>query len=149
IESATARGLWVAFNPAPFTPAVLDVALHRLALLIVNESEGQALTGQASPNEILAGLRARLAATDVILTLGAAGALYDGREGRIHMPAHAADVVDTTAAGDTFIGYFLADRLGGATVAGSLQTAFRAAALCVGRTGAMDSIPHRSEVAGL
>jgi ribokinase len=146
IEQATARGFSVAFNPAPFTPAVLDYALDRVAFLIVNESEGQGLTGHTDPDAIVTALRSRLPATEVILTLGAAGVLYDGREGRMDVPACPVDVVDTTAAGDTFIGFFLASRLIGTSVHQSLQTACRAAAISVSRAGAIDSIPLRSEV---
>lgn len=146
IEQATARGLLAAFNPAPFTPAVLQYALDRAAFLIVNESEGQGLTGQTDAVAIATTLRSRLPATEVILTVGAAGVLYDGREGRMQVPACPADVVDTTAAGDTFIGFFLASRLSGTSVRESLQTACRAAAIAVSRSGASDSIPLRSEV---
>ena len=95
---------------------------------------------------IVAALRSRWPATEVILTLGAAGVFYDGKEGRMKVPACAVEVADTTAAGDTFIGYFLASRLGGASVRESLQTACRAAAIAVGRAGAIDSIPSRDEV---
>jgi ribokinase len=144
IERAAALGISVVFNPAPFTPDVLEYPLKRTALLIVNESEGEGLTGQTSPDGILAALRTRLPATDLILTLGAAGVLYDGRAGRFGVPAPATDVVDTTAAGDTFIGYFLATRLSGATVLDSLTAACRAAAICVSRAGAIDSIPRSS-----
>ncbi len=125
---------------------MLDYPLERVAILIVNESEGEGLSGQTTPEAVLKQLRARLPETEIVLTLGAAGVVYDGREGRIHVPALAVKAVDTTAAGDTFIGYFLADRLGGQTVEHSLQIACRAAAISVCRPGAMDSIPYRKEV---
>ena len=60
IEQAAARGFSVAFNPAPFTPAVFDYAIDKVAILIVNESEGRGLTDQLSPDAILAKLRSRL-----------------------------------------------------------------------------------------
>lgn len=133
-------------NPAPLTREVLDYPLHRVALLIVNESEGQGLTGQTKPDAILSELRTRLTETEIVLTLGAAGVLYDGCEGQFHVPAYQVEAVDTTAAGDTFIGYFLADRLGGQSVLQSLKTACRAAAVSVCRPGAIDSIPYRGEL---
>lgn len=146
IERAAAAGLPVVFNPAPCTAEVLDYPLDKVSLLIVNESEGEALTGRAAADQIVAELRQRRPQTDVILTLGAAGAVYDGRDGRARAPAAAVEAVDTTAAGDTFIGYFLAARLQGADVAAALSTACRAAGLCVSRRGAIESIPHRDEV---
>jgi ribokinase len=112
----------------------------------VNESEGQGLTGQTESEMIVASLRSQLPDAEMILTLGAAGVIYDGKEGRLRMPAWPVDVVDTTAAGDTFIGYFLAARLSGQNVADSLRLACRAAAITVSRPGALDSIPRLGEV---
>jgi ribokinase len=146
IERAAAAGLPVAFNPAPFTPAVLDYPLERTRLLIVNESEGEGLTGQTAPEEILRHLRMKLPTTEIILTLGAAGVLYDDGRERWQVPAVEIDAVDTTAAGDTFIGYYLAERLRGAAVRSSLEVACLAAAISVSRPGATDSIPHRGEL---
>jgi ribokinase len=147
IKRAAAAGLPVAFNPAPFTPAVLELPLDRVALLIVNESEGEGLTGSNKPGDILSKLRSRLAETGIILTLGADGVLYDDGRERFRVPALAVDAVDTTAAGDTFIGYFLAERLRGTGVKASLETACRAAAISVSRPGATDSIPYQRELA--
>ncbi len=147
IERAAAAGLPVAFNPAPFTPAVLDYPLDRVAILIVNELEGEGLTGSNKPEDILSRLRPRLTETEIILTLGANGVLYDDGRERLRVPALAVDAVDTTAAGDTFIGYFLAQRLRGSGVKTSLETACRAAAISVSRPGATDSIPFRRELA--
>ncbi len=81
-----------------------------------------------------------------MLTLGAGGVLYAGGEQRLHVPALAVKAVDTTAAGDTFIGYFLAERLRGAEIKTSLEIACRAAAISVSRPGAIDSIPYRREL---
>jgi ribokinase len=125
---------------------VLDYPIHGLALLIANESEGQGLTGHCAPGDIVAALRSRLPATEVVLTLGAGGVLYDGPEGRMHVPAFPVEIVDTTAAGDTFIGYFLTSRLNGAGVRDSLRTACLAAAISASRSGAIDSIPARGEL---
>ena len=80
-------------------------------------------------------------------TLGAGGAVLDGPAGRLSCPALSAGAaVDTTGAGDTFIGYFLAARLDGAGDETCLRRAAAAAALCVTRPGARDAIPHRDEV---
>ena len=91
IERASQRGLPVIFNPAPCTPTVHDLPLEQVTLLIVNESEGaslsETLTSTTDPATILTALRRRLPATEIILTLGAAGVLYDGPAGRISAPA--------------------------------------------------------------
>lgn len=145
IERAAAAAFPVVFNPAPCTPAVLGYPLDKVRLLIINELEGEALTGRTAPPEIVSELRARWPRTDVILTLGAAGVVYAGAEGHAAAPAEAVEVVDTTAAGDTFIGYFLSSRLRGAAVDSALRTACRAAAACVSLAGAIDSIPRRCD----
>jgi ribokinase len=146
IERASALGLAVVFNPAPFNSDVLGYPLGKVTTLIVNESEGAGLSGQQYPDAILGSLRKRLPAAELILTLGSRGAIADTHAGQVQVQAVAAPAVDTTAAGDTFIGYFLAERQAGGDIGGSMQAAARAAALCVSRRGAIDSIPFRSEI---
>ncbi|MBI3838528.1 MAG: ribokinase [Planctomycetia bacterium] len=146
IQSAKARGMRVALNPAPFDSQVLEYPLDQVDLLCVNESEGAAMTGANAPRVIVAELAARLPKCEILLTLGSAGVLYRGASGPIHLAAPQVQAVDTTAAGDTFLGYFLAGRCGELGLRESLELACRAAALCVTRPGAMDSIPRLDEV---
>jgi ribokinase len=145
IRSAKQHDLRVAFNPAPFDRRVLHYPLELVDLLCLNETEGAAMTGQNAAADILSALGERLPGCEIVLTLGAAGASYRGPQGEIHVPACQVDAVDTTAAGDTFLGYYLACRSRGLEARGSLQQASRAAALCVTRPGAMDSIPRSDE----
>jgi ribokinase len=142
------RGLRVVFNPAPMSAAVASYPLDRVRLLIVNEHEAQALSGEITPAAMLNTLARRLPQADLCLTLGAEGVIYQRADGRRwHCPAPPVTAVDTTAAGDTFIGYLLAEQLGGVTEEAAIETACRAAAVSVTRPGAMDSIPRRDEVA--
>ncbi len=147
---ATERGLSVAFNPAPMTPEVLSYPLEGVSLFVVNQTEGAALAGteDASPETVVRALQARFSKAAILLTLGEDGSLYARGGECIQTPAVAVDAVDTTAAGDTFIGYFLAELLAGESVTQSLVLASRAAALCVTRPGAAVSIPRRSELEG-
>ncbi len=148
LREASERGMTVAFNPAPMTPEVLSFPLEGVSLFVVNQTEGAALadTGDASPETVVEALQARFPNAGILLTLGGDGSLYARGEELIRTPAHSVDVVDTTAAGDTFIGYFLAELLAGESVQKSLALASRAAALCVTRPGAADSIPRRDEI---
>ena len=146
LERGAAKKMFVAFNPAPMTPEVASYPLEKVDLLIVNETEGGALAGTGKPSEIPAKLAEILPGTRVVLTLGAAGAVYfdGGREVRV--PAPRVDVVDTTAAGDTFIGYLLAGLLEDSNdMERALETAVAAAGICVRREGAADSIPFRAD----
>lgn len=146
LQMAGERGLRVVFNPAPMGAEVLGYPLDGVSIFILNEVEGEAFTGASEPDGILAGMRRRFPAATVVLTLGAAGAVFDDGTQRIRVPAQRVDAVDTTAAGDTFIGYFLAALSAGDSPQSALELATRAAAICVTRPGAAPSIPRREEL---
>jgi ribokinase len=146
IQSAKARGMRVAFNPAPFDSRVLKYPLDQLDLFCVNESEAAAMAGAGPSEQLAAALAGQLPTCEILLTLGSDGVLYRGAAGPMRVAAPQVHAVDTTAAGDTFLGYFLAGRCRELDVRESLERACRAAALCVTRPGAMDSIPRLDEV---
>ncbi|MBI3957690.1 MAG: ribokinase [Chloroflexi bacterium] len=146
LQLAGERGLRIVFNPAPMAAEVLDYPLDGVSIFVLNEVEGEAFTGATEPEAILAGMRRRFPTATVVLTLGADGAIYDDGAQRIHVPAQPVQAVDTTAAGDTFIGYFLAGLSAGDAPQAALELATRAAAICVTRPGAAPSIPRREEV---
>jgi ribokinase len=145
---AAARGMRVAFNPAPFGPEVSDYPLQGVELLILNETEGQGLTGRAKADEIAHALLTRFPGAAIILTLGSRGAIFKDGAGSFAATAQRVAAVDTTAAGDTFIGFFLASYTRGLDVRHCLEMACRAATLCVTRAGAADAIPTLAEIAG-
>ena len=133
MRRAAERGLRIFFNPAPMTEAVGAYPLELADTLIVNETEWEALSGMFPSLE-----------ANVLQTLGAKGAIYNGS---IFVPAERVDdVVDTTAAGDTFIGYFIAELIAGRDVESAMKTATRASAWCIRRAGAAPSIPRRSDL---
>ena len=114
--------------------------------LFVNEIEGAVLAGCSSPSEILSKLAIKLPNTEIILTLGQDGVLYGFGSKRLEVEARKVKAVDTTAAGDTFIGYFLAEIYLGHSVENALDIANKAASICVTRPGAAESIPLRHEL---
>ena len=134
MRRAHERKLRIFFNPAPMTGAVAEYPLELVDTLIVNETEQAALSA------------CRPALTcHVLKTLGAKGAVYDDG---IFVPAQRVEnVVDTTAAGDTFIGYFIAESLAGKDVESAMKIATEASAWCVRHAGAEPSIPRRSDLA--
>ncbi len=146
IRRAKQLGRRVAFNPAPFERRVLEFPIGSVDLLCLNETEGAAMAGESSPEKIASSLAARWPQCEIVLTLGAQGALYRHGADSCQLDACAVNAVDTTAAGDTFLGYFLAARAGDRPPRDCLAWACRAAALCVTRPGAMDSIPFEREV---
>ncbi len=91
-------------------------------------------------------MRERFPRAATVLTLGSKGALYLGANSTHHEPALPVDAVDTTAAGDTFIGFFLAELIQTGDPVKALAKGCHAAAICVTRAGASDSIPSRHEL---
>jgi ribokinase len=143
---AAKKGLKIVFNPSPMQPKVFTYPLRLVDIFIINEIEGWQLTGRKQPAQIAAAMRRRFPRAAMALTLGARGVLYADRDGVFRIPALKVKVVDTTAAGDTFTGYFLAELIRGAPVKVAIELANKAAAICVTRAGAADSIPKRQEV---
>ena len=148
LSEAARRGLRVFFNPAPVTTAVSSLALETLDTVLLNQSEAAALTGLDTVQAQLKEIARRYPAVRCVLTLGADGMIFQGAGCTFTVPAPRVAAVDTTAAGDTFVGYYVASIAAGADPRAAATRAVRAAALCVQRPGAMDSIPSSREVDG-
>ncbi|QSN62511.1 ribokinase [Caballeronia sp. M1242] len=140
-------------NPAPAASALPADWFALIDYLIPNELEAATLSGIAIATPDDARRAARMlkekGARNVIITLGAQGVfalLGDDSDGQ-HLPSPKVEAVDTTAAGDTFIGGFAAELARGSAVADAIAFGQRAAALAVTREGAQPSIPRRSEIA--
>ena len=147
IEKAHEKGLVTALNPSPYNEKIDACDLEKVDYLLINETEGAAIAGVTEPDGILSALHAAYPRMNVVLTLGESGSVYMDREGSTErfgiFPVKA---VDTTAAGDTFTGYFMTELLGGAAPKDALRTAAAASAISVSREGAVPSIPTREEV---
>jgi len=147
IELAHRKRMIVAFNPSPYDQKIGACCLSHVDYLLVNEEEGAALSGQAEADAILDAIHAQYPAMNIVLTLGSQGAMYQDCSGRRSrcgiLPT---DVVDTTAAGDTFTGYFLTEILRHQDAEKALQIASAAAGIAVSRRGAEPSIPEYAEV---
>lgn len=149
IRYAGLHGIPVGLNPAPFYPVPAEI-LARLDLLVVNETEASGFTGMTVSGRQSAGAAAEMVRAAgvklVVVTLGADGALLAAPEGLLYQPAFKVNAVDTTAAGDTFIGSFTASLIRGSNLQDSLRFASAAAAIAVSRSGAQSSIPTENEV---
>lgn len=146
IRLGSGKGLKIVFNPAPMTPDMVDYPLELVDWIVMNEVEGAGLTGESDPNTMLASIVKEYPNLSVVLTQGARGAILANRAEKFSIPAIAVNAVDSTAAGDTFIGYFLSELTRGTDAKSALHTACEAAAFCVTRHGASDSIPRRTEL---
>ncbi|MDR0551800.1 MAG: ribokinase [Spirochaetaceae bacterium] len=154
MKKAKERGLRIALNPSPFDERIETLPLANADILFVNEIEGAALANfkeagegeGADFNAVLDALMRRFPHTEIILTAGKHGAYYGFKNVREFAPIVQCPVVDTTGAGDTFLGYFLAARARNLTAEHALSVACKAAALAVSRAGAMEAIPQADEI---
>jgi ribokinase len=142
---ARAAGATVVLNAAPARP-LSDTLLANVDVLVVNEHEAVALTGTADLPTAAAGLARRVPA--VVVTLGADGAMHLARDGGgpVSTPGLAADVVDTTGAGDAFVGVLAAALATGANLPAAVRRAVAAGSLAVERRGAVPSMPAHGEI---
>lgn len=146
IEEAHRRGLRTALNAAPMDEKVPGYPLELLDWLIVNEVEGRQIAGCETDEEIFPLLRKKYPNCGILLTLGSRGACCGRGSEEYKIGCHKVDVVDTTAAGDTFSGFFLASLWEEDDIPKALCLASAASALAIGRKGASDSVPMRAEV---
>lgn len=148
IKAAKEKGLIVAFNPSPISEELLTYPLDLVDIFILNELEGQTLSGSTSALEgdVLKALATKFPNAAIVLTLGEKGSMYRDSLCEFYCPAQKVPVVDTTGAGDTFCGYFLACTMNGMEQSDALATATKASALAIGRKGAAVSIPSAEQV---
>ena len=148
IEKAHEKGMTVVFNPSPFDKRVLNCDLSKVDYLLVNEIEGNALSGKTEPADILEFIHVQYPEMNIVLTLGGNGSCFMGEDGRIEQcDIYSVKVVDTTAAGDTFTGYFLSELCRSHDVKKALKMASIASGISVSRRGASQSVPRLDEVA--
>lgn len=146
ICAAHAKEMHIILNPSPMSPELLTWPLELVEWFILNEIEGADITGKTQPEEMLDELLRRYPACHVVLTLGERGSVYADATQRMDQSIVPAHTVDTTAAGDTFTGYFIHALLQGEAIQQALKTAACAAAITVSRPGAGRSIPAAKEV---
>ena len=154
ILEAKNRGWTTVVNPAPARPREeVESILAATDILVLNESEAEILTGRLPTTQEVAyevgdSLRA-MGPDTVVLTLGAAGSVLVGNEQREQIPGFEIEVVDTTAAGDAFIGALIVARMEGRTWIESVKFANAAGAYAVSQPGAQPSLPTYDQISQL
>ena len=146
VDQAHAKGMQIALNPSPFNEKLDAVDMSKISIFLLNEVEGNQLTGLTEPNDILDKLQELYPHAKIVLTLGKDGAMYADQTQRVYQPIFKVKAVDTTAAGDTFTGYFLAGLMSGMDMQEVLKMSAKASSIAVTREGAVPSIPYRAEV---
>lgn len=146
IDRAYEKKMMIILNPSPYDSALDTCDLSKVSLFLVNEIEGFQITGEKNPDRILEAVKKRYPSARIVLTLGGDGSAYQDETGVYHQDIFKVKAVDTTAAGDTFTGYFIASIIEGMPVQKGLELAAKASAIAVSRPGATASIPLRQEV---
>lgn len=145
VKLAAQKGMLICFNPSPMDESLKEFDYSVIDMLFLNEVEGEQITGYADPEQIMSALEERFPNTKVVLTLGSKGAVFSCNRQRTSREVYRVKAVDTTAAGDTFTGYFISSYYQDGSAAEALKIASAAAAMAVSRPGASISIPYRSE----
>ena len=148
IDRAYDKGMMIILNPSPYNDNLKSCDMSKVSLFLVNEIEGYQITGEKEPEKILAAVKEKYPSAKIVLTLGGDGSVYQDGTGVYHQGIFKVKAVDTTAAGDTFTGYFISSIIDGMPVQEGLKMAAKASAIAVSRPGATASIPLRQEVLG-
>jgi len=146
VDKASNKYMKIVLNPSPMNNTLKELDLGKISYLILNEVEGEEYTGETNPSRIVDSLLDRHPHLKVVLTLGRLGAIYGDELVRIQQSAYLVDSVDYTAAGDTFLGYFISRISMGAKSWNALRIAALAAALAITKEGAAISIPSWKDV---
>jgi len=146
IKTAKAQGMSIAFNPSPFDAEIASYPLELIDWWLLNEIEGQAISNTNKPTEMLDAISQKYPNTSIVLTLGEDG-VYCHYKGETYFHnSYKVQVIDTTAAGDTFTGYFICAISQGEKIEEALRLASKAASIAVSKKGAAVSIPKLEEI---
>ena len=148
-EIAKATNTKVVLNPAPFKELPESLFSH-IDYLIPNEHEAYNLTGidpdsEENCKKAISKLK-QLGTKNVVITLGERGCVYTNEEDILFCSALKANVVDTTSAGDCFIGALVSKLAAGENIEKAIAFATKASAIAVSREGASKSIPFADEI---
>lgn len=146
IKKAYEKGMTIVLNPSPIDEKLSVMDFNKISYIVLNEIEGEHISGQSIPEKIISQLKSRYPKLKIVLTLGDKGCMYYDGEGIYCHPAFDVTAVDTTAAGDTFMGYFVASLIAGEESEKIIEKASCASAIAVSRNGAAPSIPYSQEV---
>lgn len=148
MEKAHAQGMKIVLNPSPMNEKILKLPLEYVNLFMLNEIEaGQILdTDETDGNVLIEKLKEQFENAGIVLTLGKQGSIYADKNQKLLQAAYEVKAVDTTAAGDTFTGFFIGSLVKGLSEKAAMDMASKASAIAVTRKGAAPSIPTWKEV---
>ena len=151
VEKAKEEGMKIILNPSPMNEKIMKLPLDQIDYFILNEIEAMQILKMDKPEEIdgkyiASLLHERFKDATIVLTLGSEGSVCISDDEYVEQSIYKVKAIDTTAAGDTYTGYFIAGILNGKTIKESMDIASKASAIAVTRQGAAPSIPVLDEV---
>ncbi|MBO5292333.1 MAG: ribokinase [Lachnospiraceae bacterium] len=147
MEKAHEKGMTIVLNPSPMDEKIETYPLDYVDYFLLNEVEAEELCGKRETDEeLLQAVADRFPESRIVLTLGEKGSVYKDENEMIEQPIFRVPVVDTTAAGDTFTGFFIGGIMQGETPKEAMAHAAKASSIAVSRPGAAPSIPFRREL---
>ena len=151
VETAKEEGMKIILNPSPMNEKIMKLPLDQIDYFILNEIEAMQILEMDKPEEIdgkyiASLLHERFKDATIVLTLGSEGSVCISDDEYVEQSIYKVKAIDTTAAGDTYTGYFIAGILNGKTIKESMDIASKASAIAVTRQGAAPSIPVLEEV---
>lgn len=148
MQRAKEKNMHIFFNPSPMEDNILTYPLEYVDYFLLNEVEALRLSGidNMEPMELIKALRDKFKEAGIVLTLGENGSVFAGGDTVLEAGARKVKAVDTTAAGDTYTGYFISGIYHGLEKERILELSSVAAAIAVTKKGAANSIPKMSEV---
>lgn len=151
VEKAHEKGMIIVLNPSPMNEKILALPLDVINYFILNEVEaaqilGKEDKGEESWEQIADNLLKKFPQATIVLTMGSEGSVFKNQKETVCQSIYKVQAVDTTAAGDTFSGYFIGGILGGLSAKEAMDQASKASAIAVTRKGAAPSIPLLAEV---
>ena len=149
IKKAYEKQMCIILNPSPFNDVIKKIDFNMLSYIILNEVEAKDISGIDEPEKFLAYFMSKYPNLKVMLTLGSKGCIYKDNTAEIYHPCFKVNAIDTTAAGDTFTGYFIAELSKGNNYKSILEIASAASAIAVSKKGAAPSIPFKEDVTNM
>ena len=151
VEKAKEEGMKIILNPSPMNEKIMKLPLDQIDYFILNEIEAMQILEMDKPEEIdgkyiASLLHERFKDATIVLTLGSEGSVCISDDEYVEQSIYKVKAIDTTAAGDTYTGYFIAGILNGKTIKESMDIASKASAIAVTRQGAAPSMPGLEEV---
>ncbi|MEA5002858.1 MAG: ribokinase [Christensenella sp.] len=141
IDKAYEKGMNIVLNPSPIDPSINDLPLEKVKYFIVNEIEGAQIAGTDVIDNIIPAIAKKYPHANILMTLGSEGSRYYDGDKTYTQGIFPVKAVDTTAAGDTFLGYFVYGVSNGLSIEDTLRLAARASSITVSKKGAAGSIP--------